>query len=144
MTSIGAPSFEHKHVWQLDARDPVSARRVKRAILWKLAGLSAGEPEFLAVELIYGELLANVARHTPGPATVTLEERGDVAVLHVEDRGPAFRQPVVAERADLFAESGRGYWLISQFSRSTVVERTDDGNRVTVTLPLVQTLLENA
>jgi hypothetical protein len=88
-----------------------------------------------AVELIYGELLANVARHTPGMATVTLEWNGKVPVLHVDDQGPPF-QPAFKPPNDGLSEFGRGFLLISHFAPDVVVGRMGDANRVTVSLPL--------
>jgi anti-sigma regulatory factor (Ser/Thr protein kinase) len=134
VSSLGAVASEKRHVWHLDARDSLSARRVKRAVLWQLAGL-AESPELPAVELIYGELLANVARHTPGPATVTLEWHDDVPVLHVDDRGPAFQMSIEAP-ADSMAESGRGFWLLSNYAAKLSVQRIGDANRVSVELPV--------
>jgi hypothetical protein len=134
ISALGALAGEKRRVWQLDARDRNSAQRVKRALLWQLAGF-ADAPAFSAVELIYGELLANVARHTPGTATITLEWQDDVPVLHVEDTGPAF-QPVIADTVDDMAECGRGYFLISHYAPDLAVERTGQGNRVSVSLPL--------
>jgi hypothetical protein len=103
ISSLGATANERRHVWHLDARDPFSAQRVKRAILWQLAGLANRAPELYAIELIYGELLANVARHTPGTASVTLEWQDDLPVLHVDDQGRRFsysctRRPTAWQR----------------------------------------------
>jgi hypothetical protein len=36
----------------------------------------------------------------------------------------------------VLSEHGRGFWLISQFASSTRVERTSEGNRVIVAVPL--------
>jgi hypothetical protein len=135
ISSLSAKPNETRHVWQLDARDPFSAQRVKRAILWQLAGLADKTPELAAVELIFGELIANVARHTPGIATVTLEWQGDEPVLHVDDHGPPF-QLLIKAPADDFAEGGRGFWLMSNYSTKLLVQRIGEANRVSVGLPL--------
>ena len=135
ISSLGVTASEKRHVWSLDARDRNSAQRVKRALIWQLAGLTNGTGEFMAVELIFGELLANVARHTPGTATVTLEWNGDVPVLHVEDEGPEF-QPAFVSPNDGLAESGRGYLLISHYASKVMVRRIGNANRVTVALPI--------
>jgi anti-sigma regulatory factor (Ser/Thr protein kinase) len=134
ISALSAKANETRHVWQLDARDPFSAQRVKRAILWQLAGLADKTPELTAVELIYGELIANVARHTPGMATVTLEWQNDEPVLHVDDQGPPF-QLLIKAPSDDFAESGRGFWLMSNYSTKLFVERIGEANRVSVGLP---------
>jgi anti-sigma regulatory factor (Ser/Thr protein kinase) len=135
ISSLGAAASERRHVWQLDARDPQSAQRVKRAILWQLVGLGDMTPELAAVELIYGELVANVARHTPGSATVMLEWNGNAPVLHVDDQGPPFELSIKAP-ADDMAESGRGFWLMSNYSSALTVQRIGAANRVSVGLPV--------
>jgi anti-sigma regulatory factor (Ser/Thr protein kinase) len=142
ISSLGATANERRHVWHLDARDPFSAQRVKRAILWQLAGLADRAPEFHAIELIYGELLANVARHTPGPATVTLEWQDDLPVLHVDDQGPPF-QLLINAPSDM-AESGRGFWLMSNYAPQLSMRRMETGNRVSVTLPALSSDAEFA
>jgi anti-sigma regulatory factor (Ser/Thr protein kinase) len=134
ISSLNATVAQRRHVWQVDANDPSSAQRVKRAILWQLVGTSDLTPEFAGVELIYGELIANVARHTPGLATVTLEWHDDVPILHVDDNGPAFQLLVKAPNDDM-AESGRGFWLMSNYTSKLFVERVGEANRVTVALP---------
>ncbi len=135
ISSLSATANETRHVWQLDARDSFSAQRVKRAVLWHLAGLADKTPEMGAVELIYGELIANVARHTPGLATVTLEWQGDEPVLHVDDQGPPFQLLSKAPTDDM-AESGRGFWLMSNYSTKLSVQRIGEANRVSVGLPV--------
>jgi anti-sigma regulatory factor (Ser/Thr protein kinase)/CHASE3 domain sensor protein len=137
--SAGAPMFGRRRAWDLDAGDPLSARRVKRAVLWTLAGSSASEADHTALEIVLGELLANVARHTPGAATVILEERDGNAILSFEDRGPPFTIRTNGTVPDVLSEHGRGFWLISQFASSTRVERTCEGNRVIVAVPLSAT-----
>lgn len=122
-----------RRVWSFDARDEVEATRVKRALLWELAGFEAGTWDLGTIEIIYGELASNVARHTPGPATVVLERRGDELVLRVQDRGAPFTPSDAMP--DLLAESGRGLFLIRALASDLRVEALDDGNRVTVVLP---------
>jgi anti-sigma regulatory factor (Ser/Thr protein kinase) len=87
-----------------------------------------------SVELIFGELLGNVTRHTPGYAEVTLDLEDSKAVLHVCDRGSAF-DPTPAP-ADVFAEGGRGLFLIRSLADDLRVERMNGGNRVSATLPI--------
>lgn len=136
ISSLNATATQRRHVWQVDANDPSSAQRVKRAILWQLVGTGDMTPEFAGVELIYGELIANVARHTPGTATVTLEWQDGVPLLHVDDAGPPFALVVKAPNDDL-AESGRGFWLVANFASTLAVQRVGETNRVTVGLPQV-------
>lgn len=135
VSALGAAANDDQHVWQFDARDAVSAQRVKRALLWELATHANRSPEFAAIEIIYGELLANVARHTPGPATITLQWHDQLPVLHIDDHGPAFQLPLNAP-ADKLAETGRGFRLIANCASKVAVQRIGEKNRVTVALPL--------
>jgi hypothetical protein len=136
ISSLNATATQRRHVWQVDANDSSSAQRVKRAILWQLVGTGDMTPEFAGVELIYGELIANVARHTPGKATVTLEWQDGAPLLHIDDAGPPFQLNVTGPSDDL-AESGRGFWLVSNFASKLIVQRVGETNRVTVGLPQV-------
>jgi anti-sigma regulatory factor (Ser/Thr protein kinase) len=135
VSTLDAAANDKAHIWQFDARDAVAAQRVKRAILWELAAHADRSPEFAAIEIIYGELLSNLVRHTPGPATITLEWHDELPVLHVDDHGPAFQFPSNAP-TDSLAESGRGFRLINSCSSKFAVQRIGEKNRVTVALPL--------
>jgi len=122
-------------VWTFDSRTPLSARRVKHEVV---AVVKAGtaDADVAGVELILGELLSNVARHTPGMAEVTLEWKGDVPLLHVRDNGKPFEVKATTQ-PDLLAESGRGLFLCTAISSGITVERTRAGNHVTAVLPML-------
>lgn len=121
--------------WNLDAKSAASAHRIKRALLWHLGEIASPISDFAAVETIVGELISNVARHTPGEAEVMLECCGDEVRLHVVDRGEPFEH--AGDHApDLLAENGRGLFLVRRLSRRVRVERTTEGNRVSVLLPV--------
>ncbi len=135
-----APARPERHVWSFDATDEAAAARVKRAFLWRLAGFGSREWDLAAIEAIYGELASNIRRHTPGAATIFLEQRGGEAILRVEDRGAPFSMEGVA-CPDLLAESGRGLFMIRALALDVQVERTEnsDGNCVSVVLPRIAT-----
>lgn len=120
--------------WVLDARDAHSAHRAKRAILWHLGNEIRNKEQLCAVELILGELIGNVARHSPGYAEVAIEEHDSITLLRVADRGRPFRYGGNGESADLFAESGRGLFLVSAMSQDLRIEHTESGNVVTAVL----------
>jgi serine phosphatase RsbU (regulator of sigma subunit)/CHASE3 domain sensor protein len=137
ITELGAVSpVPERQVWTIDARDDQSVYRVKRALLWKLGGFAPTPDEFGAVESILGELLSNVARHTPGPAEVKLMRNAQRFLLEIDDLGPPFVLNGAAA-PDLLAESGRGMFLIRAFADDVRVARTPSGNRVSVTLPML-------
>jgi hypothetical protein len=61
-------------------------------------------------------------------------------LLAVRDRGPAFQPPEIGLPDDLFAEGGRGLFLISELgSPPVIMPRAGGGNEVVVALaPVVQ------
>ncbi len=133
VAALAAATNGETKVWEVDARDTISTRRVKRAMIWHLGGLTSGESELHAAELAFGELIGNVARHTPGPATVALEHAHGAYVLHVDDEGPPFVLNG-AGQPDVLAESGRGLFLLRSVAHDVNVTRTSRGNRVSVVL----------
>jgi serine phosphatase RsbU (regulator of sigma subunit)/anti-sigma regulatory factor (Ser/Thr protein kinase) len=126
-------------VWYFDARDHRIARRVKRELLDALSELGPAQPDLGAAEIVYGELISNVVRYTPGPARLEFGLEGDSVVIHVDDHG----RPFTAGRAvgsipppAHNAESGRGLFIISALCSRVAVEPLGRGKRTTVELPV--------
>jgi serine phosphatase RsbU (regulator of sigma subunit)/anti-sigma regulatory factor (Ser/Thr protein kinase) len=135
VTALGpAPAERRRRTWTIDAREESAARRLKRALLWQLGEVASNESDLSAVELIVSELVGNVARHAPGHAEVTLVYNDGTAVLHVSDTGAPFQPRNGAP--EVYAEGGRGLFLVRSFSRDMKVERIENGNRVSVVLPV--------
>ncbi len=134
ITDLGAARSASTKTWNVDARMSSAARRVKRAFLWHLGEFAADGTDLSEPELIFGELVGNVARHTPGPAEITLEILGRRAFLHVCDHGAPIVHSV--RRPEDFAESGRGLLLVENLANSVEIARTHAGNRVTAELPI--------
>jgi anti-sigma regulatory factor (Ser/Thr protein kinase) len=136
LTGLGLAASDAKEQrWRFEAANEDAARRVKRAVLWELAGFASASPEFGETEVILGELLGNVVRHSPGEATVFLERREGRMVLHVEDEGNPFSLNGRAA-PDPFAESGRGLSIVQAVAQAVEVTRTASGNRVSAVLPI--------
>lgn len=133
VTKLGVATASRRS-WRIDAREEASSRRVKRALLWQLGEIAEAPCDFSAVELIYGELIGNVARHTPGPAEVSLDLSDGCATLRVADRGTAFTPS--HNGADLLSESGRGLFLVRMMAKELHVEHAAGGNVVTAVLPI--------
>lgn len=135
VTALGPEPGKPQHrTWNVDARVERAARGVKRALLWELGTHALPGEDLSAAELVFSELLGNVARHTPGPAEITLEWHDGSAVIRVRDNGSRFEPP--QEAADILAESGRGLLLARAISRELTVEWTGSGNRVSAVLPI--------
>jgi anti-sigma regulatory factor (Ser/Thr protein kinase) len=88
-------------------------------------------------ELIFGELLGNVARHAPGAIDVRLRWNGPVAILEVADEGPGYSVDDVHLPGD-FAESRRGLFLVTAFGRDLAVRCESGRTTTTVTLPVLR------
>lgn len=100
-----------------------------------LAAQTSTDSDLYGAELIFGELLGNVARHAPGAIDVRLRWNGPVAILEVADNGPGYSVDDVHLPGD-FAESARGLFLVSSFGRDLVVRNRDGRTTTTVTLPV--------
>jgi anti-sigma regulatory factor (Ser/Thr protein kinase)/CHASE3 domain sensor protein len=134
VTDLGAARSAATKTWTIDARMSSAARRAKRAFLWHLGEFAADGADLSESELIFGELVGNVARHTAGTAEISLEILGKRAFLHVCDRGA----PIVhdAHQPEEFAESGRGLLLVKNLAKHVEIARTQVGNRITAELPI--------
>ena len=93
--------------------------------------------DFGGAEIIFGELVANVVQHAPGPIQITArsDRRGRVT-LNVFDTGPAFKV-APALPASLLSESGRGLYVVSQLGMRLSSIRTEIGNKVSAILPVL-------
>jgi serine phosphatase RsbU (regulator of sigma subunit)/anti-sigma regulatory factor (Ser/Thr protein kinase) len=76
-------------------------------------------------DIVLAEVLANLMRHAPGAAELVLEF-GVKPTLHALDTGSGFAfSPHLPP--DLFSESGRGLFLIDEFSREISMRRRPGG-----------------
>lgn len=122
--------------WSFQAEHALAATDARSDFVSQLREEGVREAELFAAESIFGELVANVVRHAPGPIDIALEWVNDVAVLHVTDRGGGFRFKQ-GRRADVMMETGRGLWLMEEFGGSVAVERIPGyGTHVRVELPV--------
>lgn len=97
----------------------------------------AGQSNFGDAEIIFGELVANVVRHAPGPIQITARsDRHGIVTLNVYDTGPPFTA-APALPVSLLSESGRGLYVISQLCAHLSSMRTEIGNKVSVVLPVM-------
>lgn len=123
--------------WQFEAADARSAYTFREEYFESLLRLcGATENELATCGLIYAELIGNAVRHAPGPLSVTMELRGDDVILHVIDKGPGFTYDPHLP-SNVWAESGRGLFLINALAREARAERIPGrGSHITVTLPV--------
>jgi len=129
-------AFDASLRWAFDAENAGAAHDARGAFAAHLRKHSNDHHLIAGAELVFGELVSNVARHAPGPIDIDLDWTGEFPVLHVIDRGPAFDVSTHLPD-DILSESGRGLFIIRQFSRRCAVERIEGyGNHVMAELPI--------
>jgi anti-sigma regulatory factor (Ser/Thr protein kinase) len=86
-------------------------------------------------QVIFSELIGNAVRHAPGGLSVSVSREGSAVELHVIDDGPGFNsEPSLPD--DLWAESGRGLFLIKELAEKLTIEKLPGyGSYIRVGLP---------
>lgn len=132
-------NFVKSERWSFDSSDWRGARAVRREFLARIAESAQGNSDSKAAELIFGELVANVAQHAAGTIEIALEWPDHNAVLHVIDRGEGYAASQETP-ADLLTEHGRGLWLIQRLGAQLSVEILPGfGAHVRAALPIRRT-----
>jgi len=106
--------------WSLDASDARVAQAARAEFVTRLAAAGVPNQARLSCEVIFGEIVGNVARYTPGPVDLALRREGGAVVLRALDRGPAFAWR--ARQPDADSENGRGLFLIDALARAVHCE----------------------
>ena len=134
--AVLAVALNGGETWNFDAEDARSARDARSAFVKYLKTRTGDAACIASAEMVFGELVANVARHAPGPISVQVDWSGERPIVHVIDRGPAFRaHPKLPD--DALSENGRGLYLIGKATAKVHIERLPGfGNHVSVMLPL--------
>lgn len=123
--------------WQFEASDARSAYAMRDEYAETLRQFcDLNEDQMNTCQLVFAELIGNAVRHAPGPLSVSLEFRDEAVILHVVDMGPGFAYEPRLPR-NLWAESGRGLYLVSVLARDVHVERIPGiGSHISVSLPI--------
>jgi anti-sigma regulatory factor (Ser/Thr protein kinase) len=120
--------------WRFDPRRHDAASRVRNEITDELVTCGFAPPEIFDFEMIFAELMGNLVRYAPGIVEAILETRPARFVLHVLDKGPGF-QFLPRLPSDLYSQSGRGLFVISNLaSEFTVEHRPGGGSHARVVL----------
>ena len=129
------PDFERISRWSLDSEDAVTATNIRHEVADILRASGASESETGDAEVVFGELIGNVVRHTAGHGVeIALDLSDEQPVLHVLDHGPGFTYYARLPK-DNMAESGRGLYIATMLSRDvSVVPRFGGGSHARVVL----------
>jgi PAS domain S-box-containing protein len=99
--------------------DRVSA--VRHDFSRMLAEVGADATAAFSAELVFGELIGNVARYAPGDFDVAIDLSAAAPVLHLLDNGPGFRfNPNLPD--DVLSERGRGLYIVTSLAKSFSVD----------------------
>ncbi len=121
--------------WRYESRDAHGAYDVRSDLIAHLQARATDDSDLDAAALVFGELVANVVRHAPGPIRIALEWHAGIAVLRVRDNGPGFDWRTV-EAPEPLAESGRGLFIIRTLAEHVRVVRCEPGMETVVWLPV--------
>jgi len=109
--------------WSFDANDARAAQAAREDFVGRLRAAGAGAEHCEAAEIVFGEIVGNAARYTPGWIDMKLLRTPGFALAAL-DRGSGFAWNG-APPADALAESGRGLFLIETLSNDVCVEYLD-------------------
>jgi PAS domain-containing protein/anti-sigma regulatory factor (Ser/Thr protein kinase) len=134
LTVCVGPDSERMTRWSFGPGDATVATKVRRELAAVLRSAGATEAEAADAELVFGELLGNVVRHTNGPVEAALDMTNESPILHVLDRGAGFSYYARLPK-DTLSESGRGLYIASKLARDVIVEpRPEGGSHARVVL----------
>jgi anti-sigma regulatory factor (Ser/Thr protein kinase) len=120
--------------WRFGADDALRAESTRRRLTGWLAGHTHGDAA--AAELIYGELIGNVVRHSPGPIDVDVTCTDGRVRLYVQSAGGSIAlEPRLPE--SLLSENGRGLFIVDSLGANLRCSALPVfGNQIAVDLPL--------
>ena len=122
-------------IWTCYVEDARSAVDVRSSFVEFLRSFACERDFIDRAELIFGELLANVVRHAPGPVEISVDSDGDSMVLHVVDSGPPLPSAKHRLPDDVLSERGRGLFIVEALAAAVAVEHVpNSGNHVRVKL----------
>lgn len=123
--------------WRFHMANTGDTRVARRAFADLLHRSCTAQSDCQGAELVLGELVANAARHAPGPVDLTVtSDRHGLVTLNVCDTGPSFTIASPTLPSPL-SESGRGLYIIAALCPSLKSTRTRYGNKVSVVLPVL-------
>jgi anti-sigma regulatory factor (Ser/Thr protein kinase) len=123
--------------WRFESSDAARAHEARGDLLAYLATHAGDGTDLKAAELVYGELIANVVRHAPGPIAIRVFWEDATAVLQVTDSGPGFAFDGEATLPEPLSENGRGLFIAKTAALTLSVRRLGGGgSEATARLPV--------
>lgn len=116
--------------------DASLAHNARRIFATYLASQTDPCSDVDGAELIFGELVANVARHAPGPVEVRVAWHEQRAAMEVWDRGLGYELQITLP--DAMAENHRGLFIVAALGTELHVARRRGWNVTSVFLPVTR------
>jgi len=133
--NLREPRVLFRNVWHYESWSAQSALRQRIAFVDTLRAQASSDSDLDGAAMIFAELVGNVVQHAGGPVRIDVVWRNDGrARLTVSDRGPGFNYS--RKNSDPYADNGRGLFIVGTIGDSLAIERTPDGSRVDVLLPV--------
>jgi anti-sigma regulatory factor (Ser/Thr protein kinase) len=118
---------------RLDVRDAAQSGNFARLLVSELRRCGYAGDAIVNAEVVLSELVGNLVRHAPGPATCVIDARPQRVLLHMLDEGPGYRF-LSRLPTDTLSERGRGLFLISALAEAFhVTPRPFGGSHACVT-----------
>jgi anti-sigma regulatory factor (Ser/Thr protein kinase) len=123
--------------WHFQSDHAFDARATRKEFMDYLHGVCTVDSDFEASEIVFGELIANVIRHAPGPIEILSRADNPAVMLYIWDSGNGFAlQPQLPH--DPCSDRGRGLFIVSSLCKEFSVRCTSGGlNQVCVLLPVM-------
>jgi PAS domain S-box-containing protein len=122
---------------RVDVRIAAESARFAARLVAELERCEYGPEAIVNAEIVLAELIGNLVRHTPGPATFVIDAQRGHVVLHAIDDGPGYRF-LSRLPTDTLSERGRGLFLISALAETFhVTPRPFGGSHACVTFSTV-------
>jgi anti-sigma regulatory factor (Ser/Thr protein kinase) len=123
--------------WQFRAADATLALSARHEFVDTLLATCTPESDCKSAEIAFGELVANVVRHAPGPIEITVQsDAHGLVTLDVCDSGEGFVL-TYSLPAIPYSESGRGLYIVAQLCTDLSSVRLANGNKVSAVLPVI-------
>jgi PAS domain S-box-containing protein len=123
--------------YRVDVRIAAESARFSRRLVAELKRCGYAGDAIVSAEIVLAELIGNLVRHAPGPATFVIDGQRGHVVLHALDDGPGYRF-LSRLPTDTLSERGRGLFLISALAEAfNVTLRPSGGSHAFVSFSTV-------
>jgi anti-sigma regulatory factor (Ser/Thr protein kinase) len=120
--------------WNIQRGDLKAATTARREFARYIRSKHAGEDASYDATLIFGELVSNAVKCARSSVHVEVLENG-WSLLRVVDDGDCFDQSAMTI-PPMFAQSGRGLYIVNQLARNLDIAVTNQHCEVTAILPI--------